>query len=117
MKTKTNKFIALAILAAGIFIASVEVRAQDKPGDVTVSREAAIKCLEATDRVKALEAEIAVKNEAIDKLKTEIQNLQRQFVEASTESSMLKQQAVRDAAIIELLLKYVKPKKIGLVVF
>lgn len=111
-----------AALAACIFLAVATAAAQTPAptppeGDITISRAAAVKCLADADRVQVLEAEIAVKNKAIEDLKAEITRLQQQFIEASTNASALKQQAVRDAAIIELLLKYARPKKIGVINF
>lgn len=84
---------------------------------VCISREAALKALADSDRVKALEAEIKVKDTAIDGLKAEISNLRVEFARASGELTGLKTSAVRDGAIIELLLKNARPKKFGIINF
>jgi hypothetical protein len=87
------------------------------PDKVCISREAALKALADSDTVKAQQTEIAAKDKAIADLKTELENIRREYVAASSEASALKQQAIRTDAIIDLLLKSVRPKKIGLVVF
>lgn len=116
VKIITTFVFGIILAAAGN--ASAQTPTPTPPeGDITISRAAAVKCLADADRVQALEAEIAVKNKAIEDLKAEITRLQQQFIEASTNASALKQQAVRDAAIIELLLKYARPKKIGIINF
>lgn len=111
-----NKFQCGLVLAAIIFTAQI-ISAQVPEDKIQISRAAAEKCLKDADRADALEKELAVKNKAIEDLKLEVENLRRQLIEASTTASDLKQQAVRDAAIIELLLKYARPKKIGIINF
>ena len=91
------------------------VNAQTTDDTVCISRAAAIKALEDSDARKALEAEAKVKDQAIADLKAEIANMRLEYVKAAAETTALKQQAVRDAAIIELLLKYARPKKVGLI--
>lgn len=87
---------------------------QCPPDMVCISREAAMKALENADRVKALEAELAVKSKAIDDLKILLADMRVQYAECRGESTILKQRAVSDAAMIELLSKLVRPKKIGI---
>lgn len=90
----------------------------DCPADkVCISREAAQKALENADRVVALEAEIKVKDKAIEDLKTLLADMRVEFARCSGETTILKQRAVSDAAMIELLSKLVRPKKIGLINF
>ena len=91
------------------------VNAQTTDDTVCISRAAAVKALEDSDARKALEAEAKVKDQAIADLKAEIANMRLEYVKAAAETTALKQQAVRDAAIIELLLKYARPKKVGLI--
>src|SRR5688572_21969185 len=80
---------------------------------VCISREAALKALADADRVKALETELAVKNKAIDDLKILLADRRVEFARCSGETTILKQRAVSDAAMIELHSKMVRPKKIG----
>lgn len=91
---------------------------QDCPspqGCVTITREAALKAIADADRVTALESEMKVKDQAYDDLKAELNRIRVEFAAASGEISGLKQNAVQDRAIIEILIKNARPKKIGLI--
>lgn len=98
----------------------VTASAQDNtcpPNMVCLTREAAVAALAAQDRVKALEAEIKVKDAGYASLKDALNDMRVEFARTSGENTILKQQAVRDAALIELFSKMVRPKKIGLNIF
>lgn len=112
-----NKAILIFFLVVlGAFASSVH--GQTCPADmVCISREAALKALADADRVKALEAEIVVKDKAIEDFRDELNKMRIEFARVSGESTALKTNAVRDAAIIELLLKYARPKKFGVINF
>lgn len=84
---------------------------------VCITRDAALKALADADRVKALESEIAAKDKAYADLKDVLAEMKTEFARCSGESTILKQRAVSDAAMIELLSKMVRPKKIGLINF
>jgi hypothetical protein len=84
-------------------------------GCIVISRDAALKALADADRVKALETEVKVKDEAIASFRDELNKMRVEFARVSGEATALKTNAVRDAAIIELLLKYARPKKFGLI--
>lgn len=93
-------------------------QAQDCPhpsGCVTISREAALKALADSDRVKALEAELVVKDKAIDDFKDLLATSRINYAECKGEATILKQRAVSDAAMIELMAKLVRPKRIGFI--
>lgn len=105
----------LTIILLITFVLAYSAAAQTPDDTVCISRAAAIKALEDSDARKALEAEAKVKDQAIADLKAEIANMRLEYVKAAAETTALKQQAVRDAAIIELLLKYARPKKVGLI--
>lgn len=77
---------------------------------VCITREAALKALADADRVKALEAEIKVKDEAYDAQKDLLNQMRIEFAEKSGENTALKQNAVQDRAIIAELLKNTKKK-------
>jgi hypothetical protein len=112
------KFIVVIIAIIGcLFVISANAQTACPENLVCISREAALKALADSDTVKAQQTEIAAKDKAIADLKTELENIRREYVAASSEASALKQQAVRTDAIIDLLLKSVRPKKIGLIVF
>lgn len=107
--------VALSLMA---FASYADGQSQDCPspqGCVLITREAALKALDDADKVKAQEAEIKVKDQAIAGLKTELNNVRVEFARASGELSGLKQNAVQDRAIIEILLKNARPKKFGLI--
>lgn len=77
---------------------------------VLVSREVAIKALKDSDRVVALESEVKVKDGAFADLRKELNDMRIEFARVSGENTGLKQNAVSDRAIIELLLKNTKKK-------
>lgn len=85
---------------------------------VTISKEAAIKCLETGDKVIALTDEIKIKDKAVADLKDEINRLKIELAKSSTRATDLEQQQVADRAVIEFLLKNTKTRnKFGLIVF
>lgn len=77
---------------------------------VCISRDAALKALADSDRVKALEAEIKAKDGAFDAQKVLLNEMRIQFATTSGELTAIKQNAVSDRAIIDLLLKSVKKR-------
>ena len=86
------------------------------PADkVCISPEAARKAINDAAKVTALETESKAKDQAIADLKTLLETAQIEYAAAKGENSALKQNAVQDRAIIEVLLKSVRPKKIGLI--
>jgi hypothetical protein len=85
------------------------------PELVCISREAALKALSDAEKVKQFEAERAAYEKAIADLKDALADLRAEFARASGENSILKQRAVSDAALIELLVKQARPKRIGLI--
>lgn len=88
------------------------------PADlVCISREAAVQAVVNADKVKALEADANAKDAAIADLKAALAQMRLEFAARSGENTVLKQQQVADRAVIELLLKYAKPKKFGLINF
>ena len=99
------------LLAAAATTYSQATSSQACPADlVCISREAARKALEDADVRKALEAKAKIDEQAINDLKTELENMRREVVRFSTEASDLRQDKVHDRAIIELLLKNTKRK-------
>lgn len=115
---KIGKFVVLlaVIMLAGTIAASAQ--AAECPANlVCISREAALKALADADEVKALRAEVKVKDQGFEDLRKELNRIRIEFAEKSGENTALKQNAVSDRAIIDLLLKNVKPRKIGLINF
>ncbi|MER3478846.1 MAG: hypothetical protein C4287_23265 [Leptolyngbya sp. ERB_1_2] len=85
------------------------------PELVCITREAALKAIADAERVEQLQRERAEYEKAISQLKAEISRLQTEYAAATAENSILKQRAVSDAALIEMLVKRTRPKKIGLI--
>ena len=79
-------------------------------GLVCITREAAQKALEAGDKAKALEAELATQKQAYEKMRDALNDMRIQFASVSGENTALRQNAVSDRAIIEVLLKATKKK-------
>ena len=101
-------FITIFLLAG---VVGVSAQANDCPADkVCLSRAAAQKALVDADTVKAQAAEIAVLKQALLDEKLVAVKLKIEFAEKSGELTALKQNAVSDRAIIDLLLKNTKKK-------
>lgn len=98
----------LCCIGISLVFAVVSVKAQDCPspqGCVLITREAALKALEDSDKRTALEAEVKVKDQAIVDLKKLLDDMRIQFAEKVGENTALKQNAVSDRAIMEILVK------------
>ena len=110
--------ILTALLAVLFFAQTGRSQTQCPPDKVCLSREAALKAIEDSDARKALESENkTLKETVIPQLKDELNSLRVEVVRFSTEASVLKQQQVRDNAMIEMLSKMVRPKKFGIINF
>ena len=84
---------------------------------VLITREAAVRALQGSDRGKALEKENLTLTEALNAIKVELNKIRVEYAEKVGENTALKQNAISDRAIIEILLKSAKPKKFGLINF
>jgi len=84
---------------------------------VLITREAAVRALQDSDRVKALEKENLTLTEALNAMKVELNKIRVEYAEKVGENTALKQNAISDRSIIEILLKSAKPKKFGLINF
>jgi hypothetical protein len=80
------------------------------PNMVCLPEASAKKMIQDLDKIPALEAKDKINEQAILDLKAELENMRREFIRVSSENTQLKQQQVRDAAIIDLLLKNTKRK-------
>jgi hypothetical protein len=106
---RTFKLLFTILFISLVFV--VGANAQECPQDkVCISREAAIKAVENADKVIALEADIKAKETAIAQFRDELNKIRIEFASVSGENTALKQYAVSDRAIIDLLLKSVKKK-------
>jgi hypothetical protein len=77
---------------------------------VCITRDAAIKAINDGDMVVAQKAEIAVKDQAIADLKELLNKMRIEYAEARGELTAVKQNAVSDRAIIDILIKGQKKK-------
>lgn len=75
---------------------------------VTISREAAIRAVETAKERDALKIQLATEKQSFDALKVELNEVRIKFAAVSGELSGIKQNAVQDRAIIDLLLKNAK---------
>lgn len=84
-------------------------------GLVCITREAAQKALEAGDKAKALEAELATQKQAYEKMRDALNDMRIQFASVSGENTILKQQQVADRALMTVLVQNTKKKRFGLI--
>lgn len=109
------------IILAVLFAAATFANGQTPdcpPQYVCLTPTAARAALEAGDRARALQTELdALKTQTIPQLKDALNDMRVQYAEAKGENTILKQEAVRTAALIELLSKMVRPKKFGIINF
>jgi hypothetical protein len=106
-----KQFLILALL-----ILAGALTAHAQTGEtVTISKEAAVKCLQDSDRVKALETENAALKQALDDEKKLYTDLKVDFAKVSGEKSQLEADRVRWTAVIDVLIKNSRPKKVGLI--
>ena len=112
--TRRALMIALAMLSFLGFSASGQTETAGNvdcpPALVCISREAAIKALQDSDRVKALEAEMVVKDQAIADLKKLLDDIRLELARTSGQLTGEQQTNVQNRAIIDLLLKSAKKK-------
>jgi hypothetical protein len=88
------------------------------PSDkVCLSREAAIKALQDADEVVALRQQVQALKDAVQAHKDIETNLKIELGKAMGELTGSQQMNVRQTAIIDVLLKNVRPKKFGLINF
>jgi hypothetical protein len=115
-----RKFLCLFSVgfAVAIFAQTSQAQQQCPVGLVCITPEAARAALEAGDRAKALQTELdTLKSQTIPQLKDALAEIRVQYAETKGEVTILKQRAISDAALIELLTKMVRPKKFGIINF
>lgn len=107
----------LVFLAFVIFLGSFTAYSQTQcpEGMVCISADAARAALEAGDKAKALEAENAVLKQAVRDAQDNTQKMAIEFARVSGENTILKQQQIRDAALVDLALKQTRKKRNGFI--
>ena len=120
MKLAVKTFAFLTFFSLCLCVSAVKTSAQtvECPADkVCISRDAALKAVADASKVDAQAAEIAAKDKVFADLLAELNKMRVEFAEKSGENTALKQNAVQDRAIIDILIKNARPKKIGLINF
>jgi len=102
------------ILASVVF---ANAQTEGPPDKVCISREAAVKAVADAKTVDAQKVEIDALNKAIADYKQQLNDMRIQFAEMSGEATILKQRAVSDAAMIQLLVQNVKKKRNAFITF
>jgi hypothetical protein len=111
--------LLLALVICGTLTANSQtvIDCPHPDGCVVISRGAAIKNLETDDKAKALEAENIVLKQAAADFRDETRKMQIELAKVTGEKTGAEQMNVRLTAIVDILLKHVKPKKIGIINF
>jgi hypothetical protein len=114
-----RKLLCILAMVFGFTLAAIGQTAPECPAQfVCLTPAAARSALEAGDKAKALEAENKdLKEKVIPQLKDALNDMRVQYAETKGEATILKQRAISDAAMIELLTKMVRPKKFGIINF
>jgi Skp family chaperone for outer membrane proteins len=112
-----KRAIFISILSLAFAFSAHAQQGECPAGRVCISPEAARQALQDSDVRKALEAEVKVKDDAIDALKKELATIRLELAKAVGEKTGAEQMNVRLTAIVDVLLKHVKPKKIGIINF
>ena len=110
-------FITILIFIGSLAVTSYSQTAPPCPaGFVCITPEAAKAALEAGDKAKALQVELdTLKMQTVPQLKDALNDMRVQYAEAKGELTVLRQDRVEWLAEKELLLKLVRPKKVGLI--
>ena len=99
-----KKLFALSIVFFALSIAAMS-QTECPQGLICITPSQARTALENADKVVALENENKVLTQAINDLKAEVNKMRVEYAEKVGENTALKQNAVSDRAIIEILLK------------
>lgn len=113
-----KKLFTILLTSAICFFLTQAANAQTTTADypacpsglVCITRQAALKALQDADKVTALETEAKALKAAIEEMRELLNKARVEFAAVSGENTALKQNAVSDRAIIELLLKNSKKK-------
>jgi hypothetical protein len=104
-------FIIIFLFAGVIGIKAQDIPTAQCPSDmVCISRQAAQKAVENAETVKAQSIQIETLKQAVQDEKDVANKLKIEYAETKGELTAVKQNAVSDRAIIDLLLKSVKKK-------
>lgn len=111
------RLLTILTLTVWFSLTASDAFAQCPPDMVCLSREAAQAALEAGDKAKALEVQLKAEQDAKELIRKALEDMRIEFARMSGENTALKQNAVSDRAIIQILVQYARPKKIGLNLF
>lgn len=107
MSIKTFFIIIFLLCVAAV---SISAQAECPPDKVCISPAAAQKALADADTVKAQKAEIAGLKQAVEDMRKLLNDMRIEFARVSGETTALRQNAVSDRAIMEILVKNTKKR-------
>lgn len=110
-----KKLLAIIFLLVVASVAAYGQQAACPAGFVCISPEAARRSLQLSDELEAEKKLTAAQAQAIADLKAEIARVQIELAKVSGEKSQLEQDRVRWTAVIDVLIKQARPKKVGLI--
>ena len=100
------------LIATAILILAGGLTANAQTGEtVTISKEAAIKCLQDSDALKAADVEKAALKQAIDDYKKLVGDLKIEIAKLSGEKTGPDQMVVRLSALLDFAIKNTKKKR------
>lgn len=104
------KNVLLAVTIVFVLTLAAHAQTECPSGLVCITPAAARKALVDADTVKAMQAEKVENDKAMGDLRELLGKMRVQFAEVSGELTALKQSAVQDRAVIEILLKNTKKR-------
>lgn len=121
MKTVLKRFwpliVSLISLTCAIAASSISAHAQTDDKPICISRQAAETCATNAERIKALEAQIQTLEQALKDKDGIINGLKTEVALKTGQIISNEQTLAQNRAIIEALLKMVRPKKFGIINF
>lgn len=107
------RFIVILVIALWMSATFAQAQTDDKP--ICISRAAAESCATNAERVKALEAQILVLENALKDERKISEGLKVEVALKTGRIIALEQNDASNRAIIEILIKNARPKRIGLI--
>lgn len=111
------KTIGMLCVILFVSVVGYSQQAECPAGMVCLTPEAARAALEAGDAKKALEKQVIVLEQALKDSQLSEHKMALEFSRVSGENTILKQQQIRDIALVDLALKQTKKKRNGFITF
>lgn len=106
-----------AVMCVLLILAGAATANAQTSDSVVITREAAIKCLQDQDKLKATEAENAVLRQAVEDYKKINTDLKIELAKLTGEKTGADQMVVRLTAILDIVIPKVRKKSIGVIAF